>query len=140
MSERVIKHLQAQRDAILERLLTLIRFPSVSTDPAFAEGMRGAREFLLDRLRAAGLPDVRLLEAPGAGIIAFSVMIGVLVWMLYRVLRGAAVVYDVRPLKVYGYAIGGIALLLLVLVVSSGEAGATLSYLQEGIRGLYSGG
>ena len=67
-------------------------------------------------------------------------MIGVLVWMLYRVLRGAAVVYDVRPLKVYGYAIGGIALLLLVLVVSSGEAGATLSYLQEGIRGLYSGG
>ena len=65
MSERVAEHLLGQRQAILERMLTLIRFPSVSTDPAFAEGMRGAREFLLDRLRAIGLPDVRLLEAPG---------------------------------------------------------------------------
>ncbi len=65
MSERVANHLAGQRDAILERLLALIRFPSVSTDPAFAEGMRGAREFLLDRLRALGLQDVRLLHAPG---------------------------------------------------------------------------
>ncbi|WP_421989682.1 M20/M25/M40 family metallo-hydrolase [Roseococcus sp.] len=65
MSERVIEHLAAGKGAILERLLTLIRFPSVSTDPAFAEGMRGAREFLLDRLRAIGMPDVRLLDAPG---------------------------------------------------------------------------
>lgn len=67
MSERVIEHLAGQRDAILERLLTLIRFPSVSTDPAFEAGMRGAREFLLDRLRAIGLPEVRLLDAPGEG-------------------------------------------------------------------------
>jgi len=65
MSERVASHLASQREAILERLLALIRFPSVSTDPAFAEGMRGAREFLLDRLRSLGLQDVRLLEAPG---------------------------------------------------------------------------
>lgn len=66
MSERVIEHLASQRDAILERLLTLIRFPSVSTDPAFEAGMRGAREFLLDRLRAIGMQEVRLLDAPGA--------------------------------------------------------------------------
>lgn len=66
MSERVIEHLATQRDAILERLLTLIRFPSVSTDPAFEAGMRGAREFLLDRLRAIGLQDVRLLDAADA--------------------------------------------------------------------------
>jgi acetylornithine deacetylase/succinyl-diaminopimelate desuccinylase-like protein len=65
MSERVIEHLVSHKDAILDRLLTLIRFPSVSTDPAFAEGMRGAREFLLERLRAIGMPDVRLLDAPG---------------------------------------------------------------------------
>jgi acetylornithine deacetylase/succinyl-diaminopimelate desuccinylase-like protein len=65
MSERVAAHLAGQREAILERLLTLIRFPSVSTDPAFAKGMRGARDFLLDRLRSIGLTDVRLLEAPG---------------------------------------------------------------------------
>lgn len=64
MSERVAQHLAGQREAILERLLTLIRFPSVSTDPAFAEGMRGAREFLLDRLRVIGMQDVQLLDAP----------------------------------------------------------------------------
>lgn len=65
MSERVADYLAGQRDAILDRLLALIRFPSVSTDPAFAEGMRGARDFLLDRLRGMGLAEVRLLEAPG---------------------------------------------------------------------------
>jgi acetylornithine deacetylase/succinyl-diaminopimelate desuccinylase-like protein len=65
MSERVADHLASQREAILERMLTLIRFPSVSTDPAFAEGMRGARDFLLDWLRRIGMQDVRLLEAAG---------------------------------------------------------------------------
>ena len=65
MSERVIDHLAGQKDAILDRLLRLIRFPSVSTDPAFADGMAGAREFLLDRLRGMGMQEVRLLDAPG---------------------------------------------------------------------------
>jgi acetylornithine deacetylase/succinyl-diaminopimelate desuccinylase-like protein len=65
MSKRVADYMTGQKDAILERMLTLIRFPSVSTDPAFGEGMRGARGFLLDRLHAIGLSDVRLLEAPG---------------------------------------------------------------------------
>lgn len=64
MSEQVARHLASQREAILDRLLALIRLPSVSTDPAFEPGMRGAREFLLERLRALGLQDVRLLDAP----------------------------------------------------------------------------
>ncbi len=76
MSERVIEHLAGQRDAILERLLTLIRFPSVSTDPAFEAGMRGAREFLLDRLRAIGLPEVRLLDAPGGQPAVYGAWLG----------------------------------------------------------------
>lgn len=76
MSERVVEHLTAQRDAILDRMLTLIRFPSVSTDPAFAEGMRGARDFLLDRLRGMGMDDVRLLEAPGGQPAIFGAWTG----------------------------------------------------------------
>ncbi|PWS37191.1 dipeptidase [Falsiroseomonas bella] len=76
MSERVITRLLEQREAILERLLTLIRFPSVSTDAAFAEGMRGAREFLLARLRAIGLEDVRLLDAPGGQPAVFGAWTG----------------------------------------------------------------
>jgi acetylornithine deacetylase/succinyl-diaminopimelate desuccinylase-like protein len=65
MSERVAEHLVGRKGEILERLKALIRLPSVSTDPAYAEGMRGAREFLLARLREIGLSDVRLLEAGG---------------------------------------------------------------------------
>ena len=76
MSERVAEYLAGQKDAILDRLLTLIRFPSVSTDPAFAEGMRGAREFLLDRLRAIGMKDVRLLEAPGGQPAVYGAWLG----------------------------------------------------------------
>jgi acetylornithine deacetylase/succinyl-diaminopimelate desuccinylase-like protein len=65
MSDAVIAHLTKQRDAILERMKTLIRMPSVSTDPAFADGMRAAREFLLARLREIGMQNVQLLESDG---------------------------------------------------------------------------
>jgi acetylornithine deacetylase/succinyl-diaminopimelate desuccinylase-like protein len=69
MSEAVIARLQDDRDAILERLKALLRLPSVSTDPRFAQSMRAAREFLLERLRAIGLRNVELLEGetPGEG-------------------------------------------------------------------------
>ena len=76
MSARVAEYLTGQKDAILERMLTLIRFPSVSTDPAFAEGMRGAREFLLDRLQAIGLTNVQLLEVPGGQPAVFGAWTG----------------------------------------------------------------
>ncbi|MDE2515281.1 MAG: dipeptidase [Rhodospirillales bacterium] len=65
MSDAVIAHLAAQRDTILERLKTLIRIPSVSTDPAFAPHMQAAREFLLNRLKEAGFADAQLLEGDG---------------------------------------------------------------------------
>ena len=67
MSDAVIAHLADQRNAILDRLKTLLRVPSVSTDPTFADGMRAAREFLLTRLRAIGMQNVELLEGDGKG-------------------------------------------------------------------------
>jgi acetylornithine deacetylase/succinyl-diaminopimelate desuccinylase-like protein len=76
MSERVAGYLAGQKDVILDRLCTLIRFPSVSTDPAFAAGMRGARDFLLERLRAIGLMEVRLLDAPGGQPAVFGAWTG----------------------------------------------------------------
>jgi acetylornithine deacetylase/succinyl-diaminopimelate desuccinylase-like protein len=65
MSDAVIAHLSAQRDTILERLKTLLRLPSVSTDPAFAGGMQAAREFLLQRLQTIGMQNVQLLAGDG---------------------------------------------------------------------------
>ena len=65
MSDAVIRHLEAQQEAILERLKALLRLPSVSTDPAYADGMAAARGFLMDRLRALGLQQVRLLDGGG---------------------------------------------------------------------------
>jgi acetylornithine deacetylase/succinyl-diaminopimelate desuccinylase-like protein len=76
MSERVAAWLAERKDAVLERMLALIRFPSVSTDPAFAEGMRGARDVLLHRLREIGLQDVRLLDAPGGQPAVFGAWTG----------------------------------------------------------------
>jgi acetylornithine deacetylase/succinyl-diaminopimelate desuccinylase-like protein len=65
MSDAVIAHLAEERGAILERLKTLLRIPSVSTDPAYGPAMQAAREFLVARLRDAGLADARLLEGDG---------------------------------------------------------------------------
>jgi acetylornithine deacetylase/succinyl-diaminopimelate desuccinylase-like protein len=65
MSDAVIAHLAAQRDAILDRLKVLLRIPSVSTDPAFAPHMQAAREVLLQRLRDGGLHNVQLLDGGG---------------------------------------------------------------------------
>lgn len=65
MSEAVAERLVARKDEILERLKALLRLPSVSTDPAYAEGMKATREFLMARLREGGVQDVRLLDGGG---------------------------------------------------------------------------
>jgi acetylornithine deacetylase/succinyl-diaminopimelate desuccinylase-like protein len=65
MSDPVLARLKADREGILSRLYTFVRHPSVGADPAYADGMRGAQDFLLDRLQALGLRKVQRLEAGG---------------------------------------------------------------------------
>lgn len=65
MSDPVLVRLQKDRQGVLERLATLLAAQSVSTDPAYAEGMAAARALLLERLAAAGFANVRLLQAGG---------------------------------------------------------------------------
>ncbi|MEQ9332263.1 dipeptidase [Thalassobaculum sp.] len=65
MSDPVVARLTADRPTILARLGVLVAARSVSTDPAYADGMAEARSILLDRLGAAGFSNVGLLEAGG---------------------------------------------------------------------------
>ncbi len=52
-------------DGILQRLIEYARIPSVSTDPAYADGMAAARKLLADRLETAGFSNVKELAAGG---------------------------------------------------------------------------
>jgi acetylornithine deacetylase/succinyl-diaminopimelate desuccinylase-like protein len=52
-------------DGALEDLKTFCRIPSVSTDPAFRDGIRQAAEFIARRLATAGFPTVEVLETDG---------------------------------------------------------------------------
>lgn len=64
-SDPVLDRLAGERPAILARLGELVAARSVSTDPAYSDGMAAARSILLARLSAAGFANVGLLEAGG---------------------------------------------------------------------------
>ena len=63
MTDPVRARLATDRAGVLDRLKTFLRLPSVSTDPAYAEGMAAARAFLVERLSAMGLHGARVLGA-----------------------------------------------------------------------------
>ena len=65
MASEITRALLLGKDRVLDRLVALVRQPSVSADPAFAAGMAGARALLTGRLREAGLDAVQELEAGG---------------------------------------------------------------------------
>ncbi|MDJ0388933.1 dipeptidase [Roseomonas sp. E05] len=76
MTDRVTQSLLDDKARILERLMELVRQPSVSADPAFAEGMAGARALLMRRLHEAGLQAVQELEAPGGHAAVYAEWLG----------------------------------------------------------------
>ena len=65
---RVDAYLASQRDAFEGQLKDLIRIPSVSAQPAHDADTRRAAEFVLDDLRAMGVP-ADLVETPGHPIV-----------------------------------------------------------------------
>lgn len=54
-AEPVVDYLLRRHDAVMARLDAFLRLPSVSTDPAYAQGMADTRTFLLDWLKGIGL-------------------------------------------------------------------------------------
>ncbi len=65
MSDPVLAHLLAGRDGFVRRLAGLVACPSVSTDPAYAEGMAAARRWLIARLGELGFQEAREITAGG---------------------------------------------------------------------------
>ena len=65
MSDPVAAHLEADYEGIVARLCAFIRLPSVGADPAYAEGMKAARSFLLERLKTLGFSGVREIASGG---------------------------------------------------------------------------
>lgn len=68
MIDPVIRHLEENFDAAVERFLELLRIPSVSTDPAFASEVRRAADWLRDELAALGF-EVAIHDTPGHPIL-----------------------------------------------------------------------
>ncbi|MFD0915227.1 dipeptidase [Pseudahrensia aquimaris] len=65
MTDPVLAHLRSDADAILQRLIDYAQIPSVSTDPAYSNGMAQARALLVQRLTDAGFDDVQTIHAGG---------------------------------------------------------------------------
>jgi len=61
--------LNSSHDAHFAELLDLLRIPSVSTDPARNVDTSRAAEWVADRLRTAGVPDVELFPTPGHPVV-----------------------------------------------------------------------
>jgi acetylornithine deacetylase/succinyl-diaminopimelate desuccinylase-like protein len=64
MSE-VEDFLLAREGEAIETIKDYVRIPSVSTDPAFHEGIKRAAEFIAGQAREAGFPKVELVETGG---------------------------------------------------------------------------
>jgi acetylornithine deacetylase/succinyl-diaminopimelate desuccinylase-like protein len=62
-SQDVLSHIEAAKEGYLEELKDFIRIPSISTDPDFKGEVLRASEFLLGKLREAGLTAERIETA-----------------------------------------------------------------------------
>ena len=61
----VLEHLRKSEAEHLRELQELVRIPSVSADPAYAGDVQRAAEWLMARLRKAGMENVRLVPTRG---------------------------------------------------------------------------
>ncbi|WP_404335549.1 M20/M25/M40 family metallo-hydrolase [Sphingomonas sp. MMS12-HWE2-04] len=62
--DSALDHAEAHLDDALDRLFALMRVPSISTDPAYAEHCRHAAQLLSDELAELGF-DARVAPTPG---------------------------------------------------------------------------
>lgn len=83
--QAVLTQLDAGLDSAVDRLLTFLRIPSISTDPAHAVDVRAAAEWLRDELTGLGF-DAAVHDTPGHPMVVARSQQG-----------------DARPLLFYGH-------------------------------------
>jgi acetylornithine deacetylase/succinyl-diaminopimelate desuccinylase-like protein len=66
--DRVLEHVDRDLNASLERLFALLRIPSISTDPAYAEHCRAAGQHVADDLRTIGF-DAEVRQTSGHPVV-----------------------------------------------------------------------
>ena len=66
---RPLDYAKANKVAILEELIAFARIPSVSTDPAYAQGIAAGSEWVADRMRRAGLENVQISPTSGHPVV-----------------------------------------------------------------------
>ncbi len=58
------EYLDQRQDRNLDQVMELLRIPSISTDPDHAGDVRVGADWIAERMRAIGVPEVRLIETP----------------------------------------------------------------------------
>ena len=63
--EQVINYINSHKDSYIEELKNFLRIPSISTLAEHRKDMFTAAEFVLEKLRSAGMENVRIIETKG---------------------------------------------------------------------------
>lgn len=79
----------------------------------------------------------RLLSVNGLSGIIVGLLIIIGLWVLYRLYKGASIVYNTGPFKFFTLIFAIFTLLIIILYFSSSYFQSVISYLREGIGGLY---
>jgi acetylornithine deacetylase/succinyl-diaminopimelate desuccinylase-like protein len=90
----VQSYLKAGFDRYVEELKDFCRIPSVSTDPAYAHGIRSAAEWVARRLTAAGLHNVEIAPTEGGHPVVLAEWFGAPAGAPTVLIYGH---YDVQP-------------------------------------------
>ena len=64
-----LAYLEGKQDEILRRLIAFASIPSVSTDPAYKDGIARASAWVAEQLTAAGMQNVRINPTAGHPIV-----------------------------------------------------------------------
>ncbi len=67
--KKITEYVEANRQRFLDELFELLRFPSVSADPAYADDVRKAAEYVAQKLRDAGADNVEVCPTAGHPIV-----------------------------------------------------------------------